>query len=68
MHGFLWILSCIGASVVDPDAYDKFLKSKTEDRIKEQRSGIKVKSKLPEVNKPYANYLLNNKGMKRIRS
>eukprot|EP00485_Elphidium_margaritaceum_P003170 CAMPEP_0202687712 /NCGR_PEP_ID=MMETSP1385-20130828/3360_1 /ASSEMBLY_ACC=CAM_ASM_000861 /TAXON_ID=933848 /ORGANISM="Elphidium margaritaceum" /LENGTH=655 /DNA_ID=CAMNT_0049342551 /DNA_START=26 /DNA_END=1993 /DNA_ORIENTATION=+ len=65
MHGYFMDIKLYRRvrSIVDPDAYDKFLKSKTEQQIAEQRTGrIKVASKLPNVNKAYANYLLQTKG------
>eukprot|EP01083_Nonionella_stella_P185836 678775_1 len=68
MHGFFMDIKLYRRvrSIVDPDAYDKFLKSKTEQKVKMQRSGrIQVESKLPDVNKSYANYLLNTKGIEK---
>eukprot|EP01084_Bolivina_argentea_P298779 514925_1 len=65
MHGYFMDIKLYRRvrAIVDPDAYDKFLKAKTEENIKRQRSGrIKVKGKLPDVNKSYANYLLKTKG------
>ena len=66
MHGFFMVdikLYRRVRSIVDPDAYDKFLKEKTRQNIEIERSGrIQVKGKLPSVNKPYANFLLKTKG------
>lgn len=71
MHGFFIDIRLYRRvrAIINPDAYEKYLKNKTKEKIEDKRSNrIDVKCKLPNVNRPYANHLMSELQVKKRNS